>query len=94
MKKNSKVLEREIAGEAVLLNVDSGNYIVLNRTGSFIWARLSSLGPREIVDELCRQFSVGNDLAEDGLNRFIGELAKEGMVEGDRQDTREFPECR
>lgn len=87
MIKNSQVLEREIAGETVLLNLDSGNYLVLNETGSFIWSRLGSLEPPEIGDELCRQFNVEHDLAEAGLNRFIGELAKEGMVEGNQQDT-------
>lgn len=68
-------------GEAVLLDIESGEYFALNPVGSRIW-ELSD-GTRstaEIVSVICDEFDVAEDVAMADTHQILGELEKEKLV--------------
>ncbi len=75
-------MEREIEGEAVLLDLKSGVYYSLNQVGTFIWS-LMEKAPSE--DEIGRSVAEEYDVEFDEALRDVGELirdlSKEGLIE-------------
>ena len=68
-------------GEAVLLDIESGEYFALNPVGSRIW-ELSD-GTRttaEIVSVICDEFDVAKDVATADAHEILDELEKEKLV--------------
>lgn len=81
--RNKGVLVTDVNGEAVLLNIDKGNYYGLDApVGTRIWELLES--PRKL-SELCsllsQEFEVASDRCHRETRAFVAELAKEGLVE-------------
>src|SRR5207247_8269875 len=73
----SRALVRELDGEAVLLDLDSGMYYGLNSVGTWIWNRTSAAGSlafETLVDELVAEFDVDRPVAEGEAAAFIDEL--------------------
>jgi len=79
-----RILFRDLAGEAVLLELDSGRYFGLNEMGTRIWHLLQSEALLEAVyRSLLDEYEVQPDLLRDDLVRFIGLLAGKGLLEVD-----------
>ncbi|MGE5403755.1 MAG: PqqD family protein [Candidatus Saccharibacteria bacterium] len=79
--RNEKVVFKEIVGEAVLLDLDSGFYFTLNRPGALIWSMLEegkTLG--EVHDAVCQQFEVAPATAWDDLVLLVRHLNREKLV--------------
>jgi hypothetical protein len=75
------VVFRELDGEAVLLNLDSGQYFGLNEVGTRIWQLLAELGqPQPVLDALLKEFDVSAaELEADVLNLLL-QLAARGLI--------------
>jgi hypothetical protein len=75
------VLFRELAGEAVLLNLASGVYYGLDAVGTRVWALLSE---RRTLDQVCAQLLVEYDVDADTLGRdvtaLVSDLCEKGLV--------------
>ena len=72
----------EIAGEAVILNLQSGLYYGLNAVGARAWALLQQ--PRtvaDIRDELLSEYDVEPEQCEADLIDLLAALSAEGLVE-------------
>jgi hypothetical protein len=82
LRPSAGTLYRVFEGEAVLLNVDSGSYYVLNETASAIWQLCD--GERDlqaIVDRLCQEYDVEVDQAWASLNCFLPDLVHAKLAE-------------
>ena len=76
------VVFRELEGEAVLLNLESGTYFGLDSVGTRIWQLIEQHGRLASVhDELVREFDVDADAASRDLLDLVGQLADRGLVE-------------
>jgi hypothetical protein len=67
--------------EAVIVDLDSGDALGLNRTGSFIWSRLETRTLAEIAEELSRTFEVAPGTAKEDVSSFVEEMRARGLVE-------------
>jgi Coenzyme PQQ synthesis protein D (PqqD) len=71
----------ELAGEAVILDLDRGIYYGLDEVGSRIWSLVQE--PRtlhSVVDLLIDEFDVPRAQCEQDLMTLIGQLSQAGLV--------------
>jgi hypothetical protein len=83
------VVSRDLDGETVILNLDTGLYFGLDAVGTTIWNRLrgaSSL--RDVLNDVLAEYDVVADVAAADLLRLAGELVSKGLAQvaptGDR----------
>jgi coenzyme PQQ synthesis protein D (PqqD) len=78
---NPSVIYRDLAGEVVLLNLESGVYYGLDAVGSRVWQLL--MESRD-VDEVCAilldEYDVGADTLRTDVARLVSELSEKGLV--------------
>ena len=78
---SADVVFRDIGGEAVLLDLDSGQYFGLNEVGSQVWSLLSSASSLEsIYDLLLEQYPVEPSELERDILSLVGDLCDHGLV--------------
>jgi len=78
-----RALVRELDGEAVLLDLDSGMYYGLNSLGTWIWNRTSAAGGLAfdtLVEELVTEFDVERPVAEREAAAFVEALRENGLA--------------
>lgn len=71
-------------GSAVLLDLDSKFYYSLNETGCFMWQIFEDrqVTPiQDLLDDVIKEYEVAEEDAQKDIEDFIGDLAKEGLVE-------------
>jgi hypothetical protein len=82
--RNGTLLEAEVDGEIVALNVESGTCYGFNSTATRIWSMIEQ--PRSL-DEICRslvaQFDVQPDACRDDVVELLRELQADGLVRTD-----------
>lgn len=75
------VIARELDGETVLLNLETGIYFGLDQVGTRIWQLLAAGGPLQaILDTLVVEYDAEHDALERDLVRFISQLEAKGLV--------------
>jgi Coenzyme PQQ synthesis protein D (PqqD) len=73
---NPDVLFRDLDGEAVLLEPDSGTYFGLNAVGTRIWRLLVEQGRLALVlDALVREYDAPADRLEEDLLHLVRRLS-------------------
>ena len=78
----NKVLFRELQGEAVLLELDSGRYFGLNETGTRMWSLLTQQGQIGLALAVLRtEYDVPFERLERELMGFVNELAVRKLLE-------------
>jgi len=78
---NPSVIYRELSGEVVLLNLQSGVYYGLDAVGSRVWQLLmQSRGVDEVCDIMLDEYDVGAETLRADVNRLVGELSDKGLV--------------
>ncbi len=76
------VVFRELEGEAVLLNLQSGTYFGLDPVGTRIWQLIEQHGALGAVrDAMLEEFDVDSDAAAHDLLDLVRALAARGLVE-------------
>ena len=74
-------LHREIEGETVLLQLDSGEYFGLDPVGTRMFQLLSECGDLAKVEQkLLEEFDVDSATLHADLNRFLSELLDRQLV--------------
>jgi hypothetical protein len=72
---------RTLDQEAVVLNVDSGAYYVLNETATMIWNLIDGKQTlHDIVEKLCTDYQVSCEKAEQSLQRLMKDLSEAHLV--------------
>jgi hypothetical protein len=75
------VIWTAVGGEAVLLDLSSGYYYTLNRTGAAIWELLT--GERDLAgvrEAICERFGVSSETAWEDLASLVGHLRREKLI--------------
>lgn len=76
------VMFRDLDGEAVVLEIESGRYFGLNETGTRMWLLLQEHG---FVDRVLRELLAEYDVTEDRLRRelvsFIDTLSSQQLLQ-------------
>lgn len=73
---------RELDGDAVLLNLDSGTYFGLNEVATRMWRLLEQYGRLDAVrDAIVREFDVDTSTAERDLLTLMTALREKGLVQ-------------
>jgi hypothetical protein len=75
------VTHETIDGEAVIINLDSGNYYSLVEAGSLIWALVDKGASAREVQDLVQQSYQGNALDIDrGIRDLLNQLQQENLI--------------
>lgn len=86
------VVHRDIAGEAVILNLATGTYFGLDPVGTRIWQLIGELGSTDKVAEaMLAEFDVDDRRIRQDLDDLIRQLRDKGLV---RTDGEEAPQAR
>ena len=74
---NRDAIVRELAGEAVILDLNAGTYFGLNAVGTRIWQLLESDGRlRPVFDTLCREYDAPAAEIERDLLELVAQLVE------------------
>ncbi len=77
-----KIAYRLIEGEAIILNLVSGFYYSLNKTGTLIWQLIENgKNLKEIAPYLAKEFNVKEEELKRDIKALIIDLEKEGLIE-------------
>jgi hypothetical protein len=72
---------RELDGEAVILQLESGMYFGLDTVGTRLWQLLAAHGAlRPAYDAALREFEVAPDVLERDLLQLVSQLADKNLV--------------
>ncbi len=75
------IMSRPIAGEVVLLNLQSGVYYSLNGAGALIWTHIERGEPvDETVRALLDEYDVAPDVAARDVETFVQTLVEKGLL--------------
>ena len=86
---NENVVSRELEGEAVILNLESGVYFGLNEVGTRIWALIPEHGSvRKVLEVMQREYEVAPQELENDLLQLIEQLQARGLVNLSQPDER------
>ena len=78
------VLFRDLDGEAVVLNLDSGKYFGLDGTGTRMWALLAEHGRVEpAFRALLDEYEVSEEQLQADLLKLVDELASHELLQLD-----------
>lgn len=78
---NQDVVFRELEGEAVILNLETGTYFGLNDVGTRIWNLMHTHGSLQKVAEIMQEeYEVPREVLERDLLGLVGRLSEKGLV--------------
>jgi hypothetical protein len=78
---NPSVVFRELDGETVLLNLDSGVYFGLDAVGTRVWTLLlehGTTGP--VCERMEQEYDVEPEALERDVHRLVRELHQKGLI--------------
>jgi hypothetical protein len=77
----SNIVLRDVNGELVAVDMDSGEYHTLNPVGSRIIKGIASQeSTAEIIDAIVEEFSVTLEIATDDYKGFVADLLERGLL--------------
>ena len=82
VKLSENILFREMQGEAVLLNIETGIYFGLDSTGTATWnvmQKQKNVG--KIIDSLLQEYEIDPETCREDLLKFLNNLQKNGLLE-------------
>lgn len=82
-RKAKNVQWKSVEGEAVLLNLRTGNYFALDSVGTFLWSKISKSSPsyRDLINLLVLEYDCGETQARKDTLEFCGQLLAEKLLE-------------
>lgn len=79
-----KVASEIIDGEAIMINLESGNYYNLNSTGTDIWDCIEKgISLEQIALDLAQRYDGDQTQIENSVAELIGELRREELIISD-----------
>lgn len=85
------VINEVIDGEAVVINLATGDYYSLRGSGAFIWSAVEQLADAHEIAEALVAAGMPIADAEPAVRRLLGQLAAEGLVVPLEDDPRDHP---
>lgn len=75
-------LDAEVGDETLMMHVETGRFMSLNETASFLWKRLETPASEcDLAHALVASFEVAPEAARCDVAAFIQAAAKEGAIE-------------
>lgn len=79
--KNLEIDDTDLDGEKVMMNLDKGEYFMMNEVGSRIWEIISEpINVRRIIDTLCSEYEVDEETCKDTVVEFLGRLNNAELI--------------
>lgn len=77
----SSVICRELSGETVLLNLESGVYYGLDVVGTRVWQLLlQDKTLADVCDVMSDEFDVSRSVLQEDVAKLVGDLCEQGIV--------------
>jgi hypothetical protein len=81
IKVSDDVVSRDLEGEAVVLNLETGIYFGLNEVGTRIWSLIEQHGSLQKVFAIIKdEYDVPSETLENDLLRIVQELHAKGLI--------------
>ena len=75
------VVSRDLGGEAVILNLETGTYFGLNEAGTRAWALIQEhRSLRKVFEAMQQEYEVAPEALSSDLLRIVEELRAKGLV--------------
>ncbi len=85
--KTPQISHETIDGEAVIINLDNGNYYSLDGVGADIWNLIDSGANTDHISELiANNYEIDKNESESSINKLIVDLLNEGLVMASKKD--------
>ena len=79
--KNTEIDDTDLDGEKVMMNLDKGEYFMMNEVGSRIWEIISEpINVKGIVDTLRSEYEVDEETCKDTVVEFLGRLNNADLI--------------
>ena len=79
--KNLEIDDTDLDGEKVMMNLDKGEYFMMNEVGSRIWEIISEpINVKEIVNTLRNEYEVDEETCKDTVIEFLGRLNNANLI--------------
>ena len=76
------VLDADMDGEIVMMNIERGSYVGLNKTGTRIWALLEQpVVIKDLCDQLTSEFNVPAEQCKEEVFDFLKNLMTRGLLQ-------------
>lgn len=76
------VVSRDLGGETVVLNLETGVYFGLDPVGTDIWTALGTGATlQETADQLQAKYDATAEVVAADVLRFVGQMAAKGLVQ-------------
>lgn len=88
IKISDDVVFRDLAGEAVILNLATGTYFGLDEVGTRIWHVLAEHGSKDkVIEVLLGEYEVEEGQLRSDVDHLIQQLSDKGLVTTDAEPT-------
>lgn len=85
---SDEVVFRDLAGEAVILNLATGTYFGLDDVGTRIWHLIAEHGSmKKVIEALMTEYEVEEGQLRMDLDNLIRQLMNKGLVKTDAGET-------
>lgn len=79
--KNLEIDDTDLDGEKVMMNLDKGEYFMMNEVGSRIWEIISKpINVKEIINTLRNEYEVDEETCKDTVIEFLGRLDNADLI--------------
>lgn len=79
--KNLEIDDTDLDGEKVMMNLDKGQYFMMNEVGSRIWEMISEpINVRDIINTLRDEYEVDEETCMDTVIEFLGRLDNADLI--------------
>ena len=76
-----QLMTSPVGEDMVIMDYDSGNYIILNKTGRVIWEELSEpVRLNELIERLTRRFDVTSQSCRNDTINYVALLHEQGLI--------------
>lgn len=82
------IVSENFGGEIVAVNLDSGKYYSILKTGAYVWSALiAHHSTKQIVMVLSNLYQLESSVVSDDVLRFVDQLIQEGLITPVQQAT-------
>ena len=79
--KNTEIDDTDLDGEKVMMNIDKGQYFMMNEVGSRIWELIEGNTPIvNIIEALTNEYDVDEETCENTVMEFLGRLKNADLI--------------
>lgn len=79
--KNLEIDDTDLDGEKVMMNLDRGQYFMMNEVGSRIWDIIEKpMNVRQVIETLRGEYQVDEETCKDTVIEFLGRLDNADLI--------------